>query len=332
LAQAIFVARVLPSFVQHSPRGPTLGVIRMPAYRPGQGIAAGTTDKLRERKELSEICSVCGERVEEAGLGCASVDDSKQWSGLLGEGTGTRKKARCAECTKPLPEDHDPSLGPFCVACAPSLGQRKLAEDSRRSGYRAEEAPAAKGGAAPASSPAHDTSDVQFGHLVRPGVCNRCREERRTREREEAKAKKDLREQAKEQALEEGVAAAPVRAEVSLAARPFGMTPSKAEGAGYLVTKISDGKPAAQAGVRPGWRVAEVAGAPCSGQDMEAVQALLKAAELPVSIVFETVPNGADFCTACCKIMVWAKFSRKMRTKPPEKRRCEECVAAGGAE
>merc|ERR1712216_679553 len=95
---------------------------------------------------------------------------------------------------------------------------------------------------APASLDAGDVAAVEFGHLVRPGVCKRCKEERRIKERDEAKAKKEIRSEARAQALEEGLAT-PERVELSLGERPFGMTPSKAEGVGYLVAKVSAGKP-----------------------------------------------------------------------------------------
>lgn len=294
----------------------------MATYRPGQGLTAGSADRLRVRKDAASVCEVCGERTEEGGLNCASVDDAKQWNGLLGEGTGNRKKARCSECTKPLPEDHDPALGLFCVNCAPPPGQRMVPEKPT--------ANAAPTATEPDAAPPDQV--IQFGHLVRPGVCKRCTEERRDREREEAKAKKDIREQAREQALQEGLLAPPERVHVSLGDRPFGMTPSKAEGAGYLVTKVSEGKPAARAGVKPGWRLTEVAGTSCEGLDLEAAQSLLKTAELPVPVVFEAVPSGGEFCTVCHQILVWAQFSRKMRTKPPDKRRCVACVEASGGE
>jgi len=164
--------------------------------------------------------------------------------------------------------------------------------------------------------------------LFLTAVCKKCSEEREEKEREEARAKREAR----EQAAEEAVLEPPERVSVSLAERPFGMTPSKAEGVGYLVTKTSEGKPAARAGVRPGWRVAEVTGQSCEGLDLEAVQALLKAAELPVAVVFEKVPGGAEFCTACQRVLPAPLFSRKMRTRPPDKRRCSACVeAADGA-
>lgn len=285
------------------------------AYRPGQGISAGSSDKLRMRKDAAEVCEVCGERTEEGGLNCAVVDDSTQWNGLLGEGGGNRKKARCSECTKPLPEDHDPSIGPFCPACAPPRGQWQPAPVAV--------APAGEERQIP-------TEEIQFGHMIRPGICKGCAEERRNAAREEAKAKKHVREQEREQALEDGVLEVSERVSVSLAARPFGMTPSKVDGVGYLVAKVSEGKPAAKVGIRPGWRAVEIAGSSCESLDLEGIQTQLKAAELPVAVTFESVPNGGDFCTSCQRILVWALFSRKMRTKPPDKRRCIACVDAAG--
>ena len=138
-----------------------------------------------------------------------------------------------------------------------------------------------------------------------------------------------MREQEKAQALEDGLQP-PERMALSLGERPFGMTPSKADGVGYLVAKVSDGKPAARAGIRPGWRIASITGKPCDGLDLDAVQTLLKAAELPVDVAFDALPGGGDFCVACQRVLVWALFSRKMRTKPPDKRRCTACVEAEG--
>lgn len=160
------------------------------------------------------------------------------------------------------------------------------------------------------------------------GVCKVCMEQREEQERVEASSRREERQQnAADTELEP-----PERVTVSLAERPFGMTPSKAEGVGYLVAKASEGKPAARAGVRPGWKVAGVAGTPCDTLGLEAAQALLKGAELPVAVVFEAVPGNASFCTACQQVLVAASFSRKMLTKPAEKRRCSSCVeAAEGA-
>eukprot|EP00401_Gymnodinium_catenatum_P009623 CAMPEP_0117512406 /NCGR_PEP_ID=MMETSP0784-20121206/29014_1 /TAXON_ID=39447 /ORGANISM="" /LENGTH=286 /DNA_ID=CAMNT_0005308123 /DNA_START=24 /DNA_END=884 /DNA_ORIENTATION=+ len=158
------------------------------------------------------------------------------------------------------------------------------------------------------------------------GVCKKCTEEKEQRERDEAQKRREEI----GAAVAEAVVDAPERVPVKLATRPFGMTPSKAEGVGYLVARASEGKPAAQAGVRPGWCLAEVAGAPCKGLALEEVQGLLKAAELPVSVVFDAVPAGADFCIACERVLPAPAFSRKMRTKPPTKRRCSACVEAAG--
>jgi len=162
-------------------------------------------------------------------------------------------------------------------------------------------------------------------------VCRGCIVEKEEREKAEAHTRREEREKALEerQALEETVLEPPERIATSLPERPLGMTPSKAdESLGYVVAKVSDGKPAFKAGIRPGWRVATVAGKTCEGLNLEAVQALLKAAELPVAVEFDSLPSGADWCTSCLRVLVIPLFSRKMRTKPPDKRRCTSCVEA----
>merc|ERR1712232_800111 len=168
--------------------------------------------------------------------------------------------------------------------------------------------------------------DIQHvTHLV--GVCKQCTAEKEERERGDAEAKRAEREKAAGEALE-----LPTRTVVSLTERPFGITPSKADGVGYLVAKVSEGKPASKAGVRLGWRLVAVNGEPCKTDDLEQAQQLLKGAELPVQATFDELPANGDFCTACQLVLSSALFSRKMRTKPPEKRRCSACVeAADGA-
>lgn len=164
--------------------------------------------------------------------------------------------------------------------------------------------------------------------LYLTAVCKKCVEEKEEVERAAAEAKRSER--------EEAAAATELqpteRMPVTLAERPFGMTPSKGEGVGYLVAKVSEGKPAAKAGVRVGWHLVEINGKPCGDLDLEAAQAELKAADLPVDVVFEAVAGGADFCTACQRVLPIPLFSRKMRTKPPDKRRCSACVEASEAE
>merc|ERR1712176_145175 len=41
--------------------------------------------------------------------------------------------------------------------------------------------------------------------------------------------------------------------------------------------------------------------------------------------------SSCDLCTACQRVLPSDKFSRKMRTKPAEKRRCTACVEESGA-
>ncbi|CAE7169385.1 DED1 [Symbiodinium pilosum] len=87
---------------------------------------------------------------------------------------------------------------------------------------------------------------------------------------------------------------------VTLATRPFGMAPSKeAAASGYMVEKVAEDKPAAQAGIEQGWTVKQVAGTDCQGMASAAVQALLKDAALPVEVQFEkpeseTLPSSED--------------------------------------
>lgn len=166
--------------------------------------------------------------------------------------------------------------------------------------------------------------------LYLSAVCKKCSEEREAREQAAAELRRDER---RELAADEDAPGPPERVAVSLGDRPFGMTPAKAEGVGYLVAKVSEGKPAAQAGVRPGWRLVEVAGTVCEDLDLEAVQSMLRIAALPTAVLFEAVRNGAEFCTACQQVLSASLFSRKMRTKPPDKRRCASCVeSAEGAD
>lgn len=161
-------------------------------------------------------------------------------------------------------------------------------------------------------------------------TCKKCVAEQEELEREKAQAKRAER----EQAAEEAVIEAPELVHVTLEAKPFGLTAVKTgEGCqGYTIAKAGEGKPAARAGVRPGWRLVEVAGTACRDLDMEATSALLKEVAAPAELVFEAVPRGADFCTACQRILASPLFSRKMRTKPVDKRRCTACVEAAEAE
>lgn len=75
---------------------------------------------------------------------------------------------------------------------------------------------------------------------------------------------------------------------VELKERPFGMAPSKEEGvSGYVVAKVADDKPAKQAGICKDWLLVSIAGKPCKDLDLEAIQVLLKGADLPVAVEFE---------------------------------------------
>lgn len=69
------------------------------------------------------------------------------------------------------------------------------------------------------------------------------------------------------------------------------MAPAKEDGvAGYVISKMADGKPAQLQGVQVGWRVVAVAERECRENDNNAIQALLKDCALPVQVVFETPP------------------------------------------
>jgi len=77
---------------------------------------------------------------------------------------------------------------------------------------------------------------------------------------------------------------------VTFEAKPFGMSPQKAGVEGYVVAKVADCRPAEEKGVQPGWRLVSVGSENCRELGLDAVQALLKAAELPVSVTFEKPP------------------------------------------
>jgi len=177
------------------------------------------------------------------------------------------------------------------------------------------------------------TRDIRAGQngmtsqLFITAVCKKCSEERDAQELEQAEAKAEARRKAIADA--EASLGEARRTTVSLSERPFGMAPVKNDGVlGYVIAKTTEGKPAVRAGVRLGWRVAEVSGQPCEGLSLEQVQALLKEAELPAEIAFDALPEGAEFCTACCQVLASPHFSRKMLTKPVDKRRCTACVEA----
>lgn len=75
---------------------------------------------------------------------------------------------------------------------------------------------------------------------------------------------------------------------VNLNERPFGMAPSKEAGVvGYVVSKVAEDKPADAAGVKQGWRIVSIAGKDCRTLDLEAIQVLVKGADLPLAVDFE---------------------------------------------
>ena len=111
------------------------------------------------------------------------------------------------------------------------------------------------------------------------GVCKSCTEQQARTVGAGLEPLEELQE--RQEAAARRSEAAPVEdvegkiVEVTLASRPFGLTPVPA-GEGYVVLKASEGKPAAKAGVRPGWRLQNLAGEAASG-DLAELQAKLKA-------------------------------------------------------
>lgn len=168
-----------------------------------------------------------------------------------------------------------------------------------------------------------------MSQLFLTATCKICMEAREQRERDAAQARR-VEAEAKAEArteLEQAELAPAEEVTITLSSKPFGLVASKSEGvAGYVVSKCSEGKPAAVAGVRPGWRLIAVAGADCRDSAHEETTAALKAGEVPLDLVFEKLPGDAAWCTACERALISSLFSRKMLTKPPEKRRCSACV------
>ena len=70
---------------------------------------------------------------------------------------------------------------------------------------------------------------------------------------------------------------------VSLASRPFGMTPEKDGLPGYRVARVNPtdkSKSAVAAGVKACWHLTEINGEDCSKDTMEQVPALLQASQI----------------------------------------------------
>lgn len=119
---------------------------------------------------------------------------------------------------------------------------------------------------------------------------------------------------------------------VQLASRPFGVTPAGAsdEGTvGYRVAKASEGKPARTAGVEPGWVLVSVSGRDVRNMPLKDIQPLVKEAALPAELGFERPPPEWHFCVECCRSQPPQAYSRKMLTKPVDKRRCSQCASQG---
>lgn len=189
-----------------------------------------------------------------------------------------------------------------------------------------------------ASSAAIKEKDIREDVITRlfvTAVCKKCMEAREAKEREEAQKKREEAEATAEHRadLEQQQLAAGEEVIVTLTSKPFGVAAAKSEHVqGFLVAKVTEGKPAANAGVRPGWRLLEVAGEDCREKPHAEVTELLKAGEIPLKLLFEKLAEDADYCTSCERVLVSELFSRKMRTKPVEKRRCSNCVEGAEAD
>lgn len=114
-----------------------------------------------------------------------------------------------------------------------------------------------------------------------------------------------------------------------LAARPFGLTPlnsTEAATVGYRVAKASEGKPAWAEGIRPGWVLVGIGERDVRDMPLNEIQVILKEAPLPAQTTFEQPPPDWLFCVGCCRSQPPQAYSRKMLTKPVDKRRCSACV------
>jgi len=233
-----------------------------------------------------------------------------------------------ATASEDVGTDWERSAGDFsCSVC-----RRKRLPASEFSGKQVERALAALRDLEQQSKDIRvDGSEKVETALYLAAVCKRCTQEKEAQEREQAAARRAEKEGAENDGPDEALQPGE-RVTLQLPERPFGMVPSKLEcnARSYTVTKATEGKPACKAGVKAGWKVVAVAGASCLDLDLEGIQILLKDAALPVDVEFETVPANGDYCTACQQVLTTASFSRKMRTKPPDKRRCTACVDAEG--
>lgn len=115
---------------------------------------------------------------------------------------------------------------------------------------------------------------------------------------------------------------------VMLGARPFGLVPmpESENNTGYTVLRATEGKPAWAEGVRPGWRITTVGGQDVVGLPAAEVQAQMKDSAVPLELGFTRPPAEWQFCVACMRPQPPVAFSRKMLTKPVDKRRCASCL------
>merc|ERR1711865_381198 len=68
----------------------------------------------------------------------------------------------------------------------------------------------------------------------------------------------------------------------------MGLVPIKSSDSdGDVVAKVTEGKPAAIAGIKPGWRLVKVAERSCRDLELEEAQTVLKNVVLPTTMQFE---------------------------------------------
>jgi len=96
--------------------------------------------------------------------------------------------------------------------------------------------------------------------------------------------------------LAAGLEWGPARVALALAARPFGLV--RVDNASSYIISRAEGA-AAAAGVGPGWRVVVVGDANVGGESCETVREMIKAARLPLSIVFQRPAAEWPPCSRC---------------------------------
>lgn len=116
--------------------------------------------------------------------------------------------------------------------------------------------------------------------------------------------------------------------EVNLSTKPFGLSAAPTD-VGYHVARASEGKPAHKNGIRAGWVLRAIDTQNVQELPLSDVQTMLKTAELPLRLIFSRPPADWHFCVGCLRAHPPCAYSRKMLTKPVDKRRCSACVLSG---